>query len=115
MSGIFVSRATTATTPLGQAMIKLRYSLSTMPEPGFRPRYADDRVGHFMMVAKDFSRDDVDTRYIRYVTRWRLEKEKPSCASFRTQNPDHFLARKRYSSPLPRLRSKGHLDVESSL
>ncbi|MCB9637571.1 MAG: zinc-dependent metalloprotease [Myxococcales bacterium] len=77
MSALFFSRLKAATTPPGQAMIKLRYSISTMPEPGYRPRYADDRVGHFMMVAKDFTRDDVDNRFVRYVTRWRLEKKDP--------------------------------------
>ncbi len=90
MDGLFVSRTKTATTPPGAAMIKLRYSISTMPEPGFRPRYADDRVGHFMMVAKDFTRDDVDTRYIRYVTRWRLEKKNPRARISEPKTPITF-------------------------
>ncbi len=60
-----------------QMKLKLRYSLSTLPGPGYKPRLADDRVGHFYVMAKDFSRDDVDTRYVRYITRWRLEKKYP--------------------------------------
>lgn len=36
------------------------------------PRVADDRVGFFMTVRKDFASDD-STFFVRYVNRWRLE------------------------------------------
>lgn len=64
--------------PPGRAELKIRYSISTLPSKGYRPRLADDRVGHFLMVAKDFSSDNVDTRFVRYITRWRLEKKFPN-------------------------------------
>lgn len=66
------------TVPSGSMMrIKLRYSLSERPSTKYRPRLADDRVGHFLMIAKDYSDDRRDTRYIRYITRWHLEKKYP--------------------------------------
>lgn len=65
--------------PPGSKMrITLRYSISERPTTTYRPRLADDRVGHFLMVAKDYSNDRVDSRYIRYITRWNLEKKYPN-------------------------------------
>jgi uncharacterized protein DUF4953/uncharacterized protein DUF5117/uncharacterized protein DUF5118 len=53
---------------------RLHYSISLLPETGYRPRLADDRVGHFMTMFQDFTSDDEYTPYVRYVTRWHLEK-----------------------------------------
>lgn len=52
----------------------VHYGIVDMPESGYSPRMADDRVGHFLSVVKDFSKDDPDSAFVRYVTRWRLER-----------------------------------------
>ncbi|HKX26140.1 MAG TPA: zinc-dependent metalloprotease [Blastocatellia bacterium] len=57
---------------------RVRYSVSTLPETGYQPRLADDRVGHFLSMYQDFTSDNTDTPYVRYVTRWRLEKSDPN-------------------------------------
>jgi hypothetical protein len=57
---------------------RIHYSLSTLPETGYRARLADDRVGHFLAMFQDFTSDDEYTPYVRYVTRWNLEKSDPN-------------------------------------
>ena len=32
----------------------IHYSLAKLPDPGYHPRIADDRVGHFLNATKDF-------------------------------------------------------------
>jgi hypothetical protein len=54
--------------------IVIHYSLAKLPEPGYRPRYADDRVGYFLSAAKDFGSNDPDTNFVRQINRWRFEK-----------------------------------------
>lgn len=44
-----------------------------LPEKPMEPRLGDDRMGYFMTVHKDFSREE-ETFFTRYVNRWRLEK-----------------------------------------
>ena len=56
----------------------LRYSLAEPPGPGFRPRLADDRVGHFFDDRDDFTSDVRETPTRRFINRWRLEKQDPS-------------------------------------
>jgi uncharacterized protein DUF4953/uncharacterized protein DUF5117 len=56
----------------------LRYSLAEPPAPGFRPRLADDRVGHFFDDRDDYTSDVSDTATRRFINRWRLEKQDPS-------------------------------------
>jgi len=57
----------------------LHFSLAEPPDPGYMPRYADDRVGNFVDLAMNYSvaTDKTETRYVRYVQRWRLEKAEP--------------------------------------
>jgi hypothetical protein len=57
----------------GKTLI-VHYSLVKAPDGGYKPRYADDRVGHFLDAAKDFGRPDPDTYFVRQINRWRLEK-----------------------------------------
>jgi Met-zincin/Domain of unknown function (DUF5117) len=57
-------------------LMKLRYSITQLPEPGYQPRLADQRVGHFFQQIQDYS-DKYDSKYTparRYINRWRLEK-----------------------------------------
>jgi hypothetical protein len=59
--------------PRGSTVI-LHFGLAELPDAGYQPRFADDRVGYFLSVVKDFSSNDKDTSFLRYVKRWRLEK-----------------------------------------
>ncbi|TNE43652.1 MAG: DUF5117 domain-containing protein [Deltaproteobacteria bacterium] len=77
LSAVFRNMPSIAVPPGYGMKILLRYSISRPPNTGYRPRIADDRVGHFLMIAKDYTHDNVNTRYIRYITRWHLEKKFP--------------------------------------
>src|SRR5207245_11033668 len=57
--------------PRGNTVV-LHYGLVELPESGYQPRLADDRVGYFLSVVKDFSTDSKDTTFLRHVNRWRL-------------------------------------------
>ncbi|WZO99579.1 zinc-dependent metalloprotease [Isosphaeraceae bacterium EP7] len=57
--------------------VVIHYGLVKLPDGGYRPRVADDRIGHFISATKDFSSNDPDTTFVRYVNRWRLEKADP--------------------------------------
>jgi hypothetical protein len=55
--------------------VGVHYSLLELPAAPMRPRFADDRVGYFVSAIKDFSRDTAESFFVRYVNRWRLEKQ----------------------------------------
>ncbi len=55
----------------------IHYSLMKTPDFGYRPRAADDRVGHFLSASKDFAISDADSNFSRLINRWRLEKANP--------------------------------------
>ncbi len=58
--------------------VVIHYSLMKTPDFGYRPRTADDRVGHFLSATKDFGVTDADSNFVRMINRWRLEKANPS-------------------------------------
>ncbi|HYV35201.1 MAG TPA: DUF5117 domain-containing protein, partial [Gemmataceae bacterium] len=49
--------------------IVVHYGMVQLPDDGYQPRIADDRVGYFLSVVKDFSSDNKDTSFLRYVNR----------------------------------------------
>jgi hypothetical protein len=59
--------------PRGNTVV-LHYGLVELPESGYQPRLADDRVGYFLSVVKDFSTESKDTTFLRHINRWRLER-----------------------------------------
>ena len=68
-----------------------RYSVSELPQAGYRPRLADDRVGHFFTQVQDYSTSDRNFESSRrYIHRWRLEKQDPSAALSRPKQPIVF-------------------------
>jgi Met-zincin/Domain of unknown function (DUF5117) len=62
--------------PRGITLV-LHYSLCKAPDPGYHPRMADYRVGHFLNAVTDFSNPDPETNAKRMINRWRLEKANP--------------------------------------
>ncbi len=58
--------------------LHIHYSISRMKPTGYRPRLADDRLGHFLTVVKDYSKSGENDRFVRYVNRWDLRKADPS-------------------------------------
>ncbi|MCA9187376.1 MAG: zinc-dependent metalloprotease [Pirellulaceae bacterium] len=55
--------------------IGVHYSISKIPSNGYKPRVADDRVGYFLTVRKDYSKgDDNEDRFVRFINRWDLRK-----------------------------------------
>jgi len=56
------------------ASIHVHYSISQLPQTGYQPRVADDRVGYFVTALKDYSKKGDEDRFVRYVNRWDLRK-----------------------------------------
>ncbi|MFN1834781.1 zinc-dependent metalloprotease [Balneola sp. MJW-20] len=52
--------------------VSVHYSIAQLPEEPMSPRLADDRIGYFMTVHKDFTSDE-ESFFRRYVNKWRLE------------------------------------------
>jgi hypothetical protein len=67
-----------------------RWSLSTLPETDFKPRLADDRVGHFLTMHQDYTSQLEDTAYVRYVNRWHLEKAEGKFEKSKPRQPIVF-------------------------
>jgi hypothetical protein len=62
--------------PRGNTIV-IHYGLCQLPDGGYQPRLADDRVGYFLSAVKDYSSSSKDTTFVRYVNRWRLERAEP--------------------------------------
>lgn len=54
--------------------INVHYSISKLPQTGYMPRLADDRIGYFLTVRKDYSKNGKQDRFVRYINRWDLQK-----------------------------------------
>jgi hypothetical protein len=71
-------------------LVHFRYSVSELPGPGYRPRLADDRVGHFFTQVQDYSTDTNFESSKRFIHRWRLEKQDPAAALSPPKQPIVF-------------------------
>jgi hypothetical protein len=71
-------------------LVRFHYSISRLPQTGFRPRLADDRVGHFLAMMDDYTDDRPEQPTVRYVTRWHLEKQDPSAQVSEPKQPIVF-------------------------
>jgi hypothetical protein len=58
--------------------LRIRYSLSQLPQNhSYQPRLADERIGYFITAYQDFSNDNRNEPFVRYINRWHLEKQNP--------------------------------------
>ncbi len=64
----------------GSATVVLHHSMVKLPEKPLMPRIFDERVGYFSQNVFDYSRDEQRAPHLRYIARWRLEKQDPSAA-----------------------------------
>ena len=54
--------------------INVHYSISKLASTGYASRMADDRIGYFLTVRKDYNKDSDRDQFVRYINRWHLEK-----------------------------------------
>jgi hypothetical protein len=85
--------------------VNVHYSISELPVTSYKPRLADDRVGYFLTVLKDFSKkESEDDRFVRYITRWNLEKADASADMSTPKEPVIFWLEKtipfKYRKPI---------------
>ena len=74
--------------------VNVHYSISLLPQTGYQPRQADDRVGYFLTVVKDFSKRGDEDRFVRYINRWDLQKVDPSAELSPPRKPIIFWLEK---------------------
>jgi hypothetical protein len=86
------------------ATINVHYSISALPQTGYRPRLADDRVGYFLTVLKDYSAKGDEERFVRYINRWDLQKADSSADPSPPKKPVIFWLEKtvpyKYRAPI---------------
>jgi hypothetical protein len=70
--------------------ILVKYDFSRLRETDYKPRFADDRVGHFLSLQQDFTSDRPSSPYIRRIHRWHLEKADPNAALSEPKKPIVF-------------------------
>ncbi|MBX3413460.1 MAG: zinc-dependent metalloprotease [Pirellulales bacterium] len=84
--------------------INVHYSISLLPQNSYKPRLADDRVGYFLTVLKDYSKKGNDDRFVRYINRWDLQKADPSADMSPPKEPIIFYLEKtipfKYRKPI---------------
>jgi hypothetical protein len=84
--------------------VNVHYSISELPVTSYRPRFADDRVGYFVVAQKNFSKKDLDDRFVRYITRWNLEQADPDAEISTPKQPIIFWLEKtipfKYRKPI---------------
>ena len=57
--------------------LRVHYSVVEMPDDGYRPRYADDRVGYFITARRQYDDPETQTSFVRYIDRWNMQKRDP--------------------------------------
>jgi hypothetical protein len=84
--------------------LRWNYSFSSVQQDDdFVPRIADDRVGHFVAPYGDFSTDETESPYVRYLHRWNLQKADPLLEVSTVKDPitfylDHSVPKKYHAA-----------------
>ncbi|MBC8478937.1 MAG: zinc-dependent metalloprotease, partial [FCB group bacterium] len=76
------------TLPDSRSMLhRYHYSISAIPETDYKPRLADDRLGHFITLFQDYSSVEKDSPYTYYINRWDLRKKDPGATLSEVEKP----------------------------
>ena len=69
----------------------ISYSIRSVPkDSGYEPRVADHRIGYFTSSFKDIGDPSEEDPWVRYVTRWHLEKADPNLKTSPPKQPIVF-------------------------
>lgn len=74
--------------------ILVHYSFFPIPKSKYRPRLADQRVGYFLTVLKDYSIQSHSDNFVRYINRWDIRKADPKAAMSLPKEPVVFYLAK---------------------
>jgi len=92
----------------GGSFITLHYSMRELPRNRFKPREADDRIGYFLSVAKDFSAGSYrDGRFKRFINHWDLQRLDPKLKLSPVKDPIVFYIEKTVPVPYRRYVKEG--------
>ncbi|HEX7377833.1 MAG TPA: zinc-dependent metalloprotease [Pirellulales bacterium] len=84
--------------------LNIHYSISALPQTGYQPRLADDRVGYFLTAIKDYSKKSHEDRFVRYINRWDIQKDDPTAEVSTPKKPITFYMEKtvpyKYRKPI---------------
>ncbi len=104
------SGSRTANTPeAGVLTVHEHISLLPLPQPGYQPRAADERVGFFGEQFLDFSQSYKDPLDKHYIARWRLEKKDPTAAVSEPVKPITFYLDRAIPEPIRSAARRGAL------
>jgi hypothetical protein len=81
----FMQRTRTGTTRNFEVLV--HYSMFPFPKNKYRPRDADQRVGYFQTVLKDYSKPEDQDVFVHYIKRWNLEKAEPKAKTSLPKKP----------------------------
>ncbi len=78
--------------PMRDGLLKsLHYSISEIkPNPAYKARLADERVGYFTTTFSDLGKYQAEEDRVRYINRWHLEKADPKIQTSPPKNPIVF-------------------------
>ncbi|HEX2570670.1 MAG TPA: zinc-dependent metalloprotease [Polyangia bacterium] len=80
--------------------VRQHQSLVALPEPGFKPRERDPRVGFVSLRFEDFSQPFDRPLERAFIERWRLQKKDPRAAVSEPQKPIVFYLDRAIPEPL---------------
>jgi hypothetical protein len=76
-------------------LVAVNYNISSIPDTGYKPRLADDRIGYFLTVRRDWGKDYKEkSLFNRYINRWNLQKTDSSLAMSPVKKPIVFYVEK---------------------
>ncbi len=67
--------------------VRLSYSVTQLPDDGYRPRLADDRIGYFVTARRQYDDANGPTSFVRYINRWNIQKTNPAARVSPAKNP----------------------------
>ena len=96
--------------------VRIHYGFSALPKNnGYHPRLADDRIGYFITAYEDFSNDNRNDPFVRYINRWHLEKQDPTALLSPPKKPILFWIENAVPLEYRDAITEGVLSVEQSL
>lgn len=98
VAAVYAGRSAVETVPDSRGVqVYVHYSISELPKVGangFKSREADDRIGYFLTVIKDFTDKAEDEHFVRYINRWNLQKRDDKAEMSPPKEPITFYVEK---------------------